>query len=199
MAKSWIVVGVVLGSLVWQGQSPKVAAAQPGQTQPAASAYAQPGTQIQVTPDEYRVLVRGEYGTGEIIGGGILGTWFGLGLGHAVQGRWSDKGWIFTFGEIGSVAMLTYGLARCIEEDYYYDDSRHDGCDTGGLYLASGLIGFAVFRIWEIVDVWRGPIVHNQKLRELRWRTGYGAPRWGVFAAPPAKGDGGIAGVTLRF
>lgn len=197
MGKAWIVVGVVLGSLAGV---PRLAAAQPGQTPPGPAPHTQPWTQIQVTPDEYKMLMRGEYTAGEIVGGGLLGTFWGLGLGHAVQGRWSDKGWMFTFGELGSFAMLTYGLVRCLEEDYYYDDYRNDGgCDTAGLYLAAGAIGYAVFRIWEAIDVWHGPVVHNQKLRELRWRTGYGAPRWSVFAAP-AKGDGGgIAGITLRF
>jgi hypothetical protein len=187
MPKTWLLVGVVVGALSWSS----TARAQPGQT-PAQSG------EVTVTPEEYQMLVRGEYQAGEIIVGGLVGTFWGLGLGHAIQGRWSDQGWKFTLGELGSFAVMMYGLMRELNsDDYYYGDNRRND-DTGVTYLVAGAIGFAVFRIWELVDVWHGPIEHNNKLRELRWRTGYGQPRWSVFAAP-AHGDGGVAGVVLRF
>ena len=32
------------------------------------------------------------------IAGGVTGTVLGLGIGHGVQGRWNEKGWIFLLG-----------------------------------------------------------------------------------------------------
>ena len=34
--------------------------------------------------------------------GGALSILPGFGIGHAVQGRWREKGWIFTAGEVVS-------------------------------------------------------------------------------------------------
>ena len=39
------------------------------------------------------------------IAGTIAGTLLGLGIGHAIQGRYSKRGWIFTVGEVGGLLV----------------------------------------------------------------------------------------------
>lgn len=176
--------------------------AQPGLASPApCDAYTEPcGQPVQVTPDEYRLLQRGYISDGQHVGGGLVGTFFGFGLGHAVQGRWSEKGWMFTVGESAGIGLVMYGLIDCIEDDYY-DEYGDDDCAWGS--IAIGMVALSVFRIWELVDVWAGPAQHNARVRNLRYRLGLEAPprtpAWGVFAAPPRDGEGAVAGITLRF
>ena len=122
---------------------------------------------IQLTEKDKEVLEIGEISTGRYVAGGILGTYpIGFGIGHAIQGRWSEQGWIFTAGELGSVAMLLGGLSSCLKGDA---DDFFDDCSGGeNALITVGLIGFIGFRIWEIVDVWAVPPSHNKKHRELQ-------------------------------
>lgn len=208
-----VVVGL-LGSLAG------VASAQPGRTypqpppQPSPTYPGQPGPYTPapytpppctyapscqrrlpaITPHEQQLLLHGEYTQGEIVGGGLIGTFFGFGLGHAVQGRWSDKGWLFTVGEGGAMALMMSTMADCIDETL-------DGPQTcNENWLAFSAIAFGVLRLWEIVDVWAGPARYNSEVRRLRWRLGIAPqPRWGLRLAPAKHGSGGTVGVTYRF
>jgi hypothetical protein len=70
-----------------------------------------------------------------IASGIITTTTIGAGLGHAIQGRWRQKGWIFTAACFGLplATMLAVG------------------------HPAGALFGFGLyvpFHIWEIVDIW---------------------------------------------
>ena len=85
------------------------------------------------------------------IAGGILGTWIGLGLGHAVNGTWREIGKIFTYGEIIAVGSLTTGL--------FMTGPEFDGSDLGTAMFVNGLIVYGGLRLWEIVDVWLRPII----------------------------------------
>lgn len=56
---------------------------------------------IDLTDKDKEILEIGEISTVSYVVGGVLGTYpVGLGIGHAIQGRWSQKGWIFTAGEL---------------------------------------------------------------------------------------------------
>jgi hypothetical protein len=57
------------------------------------------GAQTELSEEEREILERGEYSTGEWVGGGIVGYLAGFGIGQALQGRRSDIGWVFTLGE----------------------------------------------------------------------------------------------------
>src|SRR5690606_6489502 len=70
--------------------------------------------QVQVTPDEQELLERGFISQGQHVGGGLAAMFIGFGVGQAVQGRWSDKGWIFTIGEGLAIAGLFYGVAHAV-------------------------------------------------------------------------------------
>lgn len=182
------------------------AMAQPGQA-PAPAPYPQqypaPAQPVQVTPDEYELLQRGEISQGQYIGGGILGSWMGFGTGHAVQERWTDKGWIFTVGESIGFGFMMAGMISCLDHAYDYDQSERD-CREG--YFWGGFIALVGLRIWEIVDVWAYPPVHNRKVRELRARV-YGPSYYQQYGQPPPPPpvymravDGGFTGgITVTF
>lgn len=181
--------------------STSTAVAQPGQTPPPPPpGYGQPyPVPMQaLSPEERALLEKGEYTEGQIVGGGLLGTFFGLGIGHAVQGRFKEKGWIFLVGEAAGAYVWIWTMANCLND---IDDDR-DRCNEG--LLVTSILAVGVLRIWEIVDVWAHPGAHNRRVRQLRNRLYqqqgpyYPQPRWGVFAAPGKEG-GGVAGVMVRF
>ena len=188
------------------------ASAQPGQTPPPQPApqpaptynpdYGQPAPYYHLlTWEERDLLARGEISEGAHFGGGLLGTFMGLGFGHAVQGRYLEKGWIFTVGEVGSFTALITGVIRCFEGD---DDPEFgdDGCDNNDEMLVwGGIIGILVFRTWEMIDVWAGPASHNARVRAARNKAyGYTShPGYSLYLVPSSKGSGAVGGFTLRF
>lgn len=119
---------------------------------------------ISLTEKDRDVLEIGEISNAKYVIGGILGTYpIGLGLGHAVQGRWDQTGWIFTAGELGSVGVFLVGALSC--------DNNNDNTtcsDWSTTLIVSGIIGYVGFRLWEIGDVWAAPLGHNRKVRELK-------------------------------
>lgn len=120
---------------------------------------------ITLTENDQKVMEVGEISTARYITGGILGTYpIGFGIGHAVQGRWTQGGWIFTAGEVGSLGLLLAGIAGCVDNAF-----NSDNCSGGeAALITTGIIGFVGFRIWEIIDVWAVPPGHNKKFRELK-------------------------------
>jgi len=179
------------------------AAAQPGQTPPAPPpgwappqpVYAAPGYHL-LSAEERDLLAEGEISTEAYIGGGVVGSVFAFGLGHLVQGRFLDKGWIFMAGEAASLTIFMVGLSHCWGDAF---DGADDTCDDYSAWLAVGLVGAVGFRIWELIDVWAGPPAHNARVRAARMRAGL--PPYGLFTAPSLGGGdaGGVAGLTLRF
>jgi hypothetical protein len=162
---------------------------------PAPYAY-QPQV-VQLTVDEQDMLAHGEITDIEHLGGGLASLFLGFGTGQGIQRRWSDRGWIFTFGELASVAVMIYGATRTI------------GCiqvgncrtDEGTGELIGGALVFGGLRIWEIVDAFAVPLSYNSDVRMLRARIGYrpqGA--YGLYLAPPhLQEPGGVAGLRVRF
>jgi len=59
-----------------------------------------------LTYDEYRLLRRGEISERTRFGGILASDLFGLGIGQAMQGRWLETGWLFTFGELATASLL---------------------------------------------------------------------------------------------
>lgn len=87
--------------------------------------------------------------TGQYIGGGAVGTFVGFGIGHAIQGRYQEAGWIFTTAEIASLGLIVYGFGSCEKDANGKTSSR---CGT----LSLGLTGVFISRVFEIIDVWAG-------------------------------------------
>ena len=98
--------------------------------------------------------------------GGVLGTLPGFGIGHAIQGRWKEKGWIFTAGELTAAAGFLYFVikstsslpsAKEIVNNYSKSDSSSTnlkGPFINGLVSLAFLTLFLGFKAVETVDVW---------------------------------------------
>jgi hypothetical protein len=157
---------------------------------------------VQLTAEENELLKRGEISEGEHIGGGLAALFLGFGSGQAIQGRWGDRGWIFTLGEVASIGLLLWGWSEawnCTLDDVECDDSRGVG------KLTVGALAFSGFRVWETIDAFAVPAGHNRDVRALRMRlgyppAGYGRPGYSLHLAPSqGNGRGGVAGLTVRF
>lgn len=88
------------------------------------------------------------------ITGGVVGTLWGFGIGHAVQGRYRQDGWKFTVGEAVGSLLLLINMGECFPEN------RPCGSALGINFGLEILTGFALvggFRIWEIIDLWVAP------------------------------------------
>jgi hypothetical protein len=122
--------------------------------------------EIKLTDKDKAILEMGEISTARYITGGILGTYpFGLGIGHAIQGRWSEDGQIFTFGELASVGVVIGGALSCL---YKSGDEDWSCSSFEQTLIVLGALGFIGLRIWEIVDVWAVPPSHNSKFNKLK-------------------------------
>ena len=202
--RTLLLIAVLLG--------PAVAYAQPGTTEPMPyepqGYYAQqPAVQLQLTGEQADLLARGEISIGRYITGGILAYGVGFGVGHAVQGRWSDQGWIYTVGESASLIAIMYGLTQLADgrnnfDGTYQDDYQENQRDRRGRnYALAGIVGLVGFRIWEVVDAWAAPPFHNRKVRALKRQLGLAPPELGFYLAPPQNpsASGGVAGLSLSF
>lgn len=91
------------------------------------------------------------------IAGGVVGTVIGLGIGQAINGNYTNSGWVFTLTEAPSLGMLIAGamIYRMGAPYLTYDQAYNLGI---GL-LIPGVLLFAGFRIWDIVDLWSMPYV----------------------------------------
>jgi hypothetical protein len=140
--------------------------------------------------EDRRVLNIGEIGDTAYIAGGLLSIYPGFGVGHAVQGRFTDKGWIFTAGELGSLGLILAGAGDC----WSSSSSNNQTCNGGGA-IVFGVLGFVGFRVWEVVDAWVAPPQINNHYRSLRAQM-YQSSLQPVFA--PTK-DGAVAGFRMTF
>jgi len=83
------------------------------------------------------------------ITGRLLGTFFGYGIGHAVLGKWLEKGWIFTALETTSSIIIWNGLS-----------SRDFSTPVKTAFFLGGGV-----RFWEIIDVWTLDLQDNNNNR----------------------------------
>jgi hypothetical protein len=151
---------------------------------------------VELSSSDHRVLAIGEISEDAHLGGGAIGTLVGFGLGHAVQGRYGDKGWIFTIGDIVGMGLFLLATIDCA-----FEVGGSQTCESKNrLQLGTAL--FVGFRIWEIVDVWAGPPAHNRRYRELKGRV---TPQARLFLTPVAQNSVGVptlgatAGVRFTF
>lgn len=83
------------------------------------------------------------------IAGGVASILLGFGIGHAIQGRWKERGWIHTAFQTGVIAGFLFGgnffLPESITIEHY------------ALYFLSGTLLFMGSRVWETVDAWALP------------------------------------------
>lgn len=191
--RTLLLVLVLLGSTA--------AHAQPGQTEPIGY-YVQQPVQLQLSEEQQALLARGEIPLGAYITGGILSYALGFGIGHAVQGRWREGGWIFTAGEVASVTAIIFGASEANRYDRAYPSSEYEGQNRRGQkYMVAGIVGLIGFRVWGVIDAWVAPPIHNRKVRALKQQLGLTPPSYSFYLAPPqgSSGSGGVAGLSLSF
>ena len=91
---------------------------------------------------------------GQYVVGGLAGIFPGFGIGHAIQGRYAEKGWIFT---VGSFSMFAGGFgAVFFGMGAGYDSNNPLLIGAAYVFLGVMVIGVGL-RIWEIVDAWMLP------------------------------------------
>lgn len=96
---------------------------------------------------------------GRYIGGGAASIFLGFGIGQAIQGRWSERGWIHATIQsitlavsIGSLVFTGVSLLEDANNDYFSGQSS-----VGfGLIIGAVIVGIGS-RIWEIIDTWMLP------------------------------------------
>lgn len=162
--------------------------------QPVPAPYNYQPMAIQLTAEEHSLLQRGEISDGAHVGGGLANVFLGFGIGQAIQGRWSEKGWLFTVGGAASITAIIVGAVSTIE------GGGENG--EGVLLFIGGYIGFLVFHVWGAVDAFIEPPKHNRRVRELRARLGIPSPYWGrvmPYVQPSRDHGGGTAGLVFRF
>jgi hypothetical protein len=103
-------------------------------------------TNLRANPNDDANAERGQENVHYVSPGMYVASGFvttltvGAGIGHAMQGRWQERGWIFTAALIGlpAAGMLATGRAE------------------------GAMVGFALwfpFHVWEVIDIWAAPTV----------------------------------------
>lgn len=98
--------------------------------------------------DDYHEISWAKY-----LGGGLFAISPGFGLGHLVQERWLEKGYLFTFLPVGFFAL---SIIEC-------QSPRGDltTCLSSITLAGAGIVGV---KIWEIIDAWRTPLLYNGRI-----------------------------------
>ncbi|HUS29648.1 MAG TPA: hypothetical protein VMZ53_14140 [Kofleriaceae bacterium] len=109
----------------------------------------------------------------------------GFGLGHVVEGRWREKGWIFTTSETLATGLFVGGMLA--------DMSCTQHCGYGGAAFATGMIALVGLRIWESVDAVNGARRKHARFMQRQMRLGL------HLAPSKGGGDGAVAGLSLSF
>jgi hypothetical protein len=157
------------------------------------------GTTSALTEDERWILDRGEISSGAYIAGGILGTYpLGLGIGHAIQGRYSRNGYIFTLTQVGAIGIMTAGVLNCIEKNLATPFSNGISSCNNAL-TTIGAVAYVGVRIWEIIDLWSYPPDHNRRYRSLKERSSPASVQGWILPASLDKTLGIQLGLTLRL
>ena len=180
--------------------APQVAQATPGVVVVnTAPAPAPEHPRLQLSAEDQELIMDGEIGPVAHIGGGAVALFFGLGVGQAVQGRWGERGWIFTVGEPAALGLTIYGLVKagssCAEV------AEGESCGGGGMVLAgTGLLALSALHVWEVVDAFVAPVGHNRRVRAAKLRAGMN-PMYSVapYVAPSQSGNGTVGGLSFSF
>ena len=120
------------------------------------------------------------------IGGGVVGTLVGFGIGHGINGTYKKMGWVFTAGELLSLIAIYAGTLDSLVDSVAGQAPKVSNTLVFGIYSLLG------FRLWEIFDVWWRPVQMNKAYRESRPRN---RVSFGVF---PVRG-GAQAALGMSF
>lgn len=104
-------------------------------------------SQDEVTPSMWRS-----------VGGTLTGMVVGFGSGHAIQGRYKEKGWIFTLGEGVAIGGMIASASQC---ETTQAETQVGGTaiqtqvnrECGGALPLVSLLGFVGMRLWQVIDL----------------------------------------------
>ena len=90
--------------------------------------------------------------------GGVIGTTIGLGIGHAVQGRWQKGyGWFFTIAAIVTAVGGMFPMCRISQEKDIYEPAYEECARKNNRKKRPWQIAFWAVRGLEVVSVWWPP------------------------------------------
>lgn len=164
---------------------------------------AAPRLAIELTEKEVWLLERNDISKPRYVVGGVLESAYGFGIGHIVQGRWLEKGWVFTAGELSAVAAVVYGFREVERNSWCRAGEFGTECgdkSLGRALIFGGIATYVGFRIWGAVDAWAAPMAEAGRRRTLRRLLGLppGAKLAPVISTTP-DASGPMAGFDLRF
>ena len=176
-----------------------IAGAQPGAYPPSSPmgppGYGPPPPVYQLTPEDREILDEPYTPPMTTAISGAAAVVIGFGLGQAIEGRYSDTGWIFTLGEGGSLAAMiagAVGFNRCV---------LGAACNQNSgavALLVGGALAYTGFHIWDVLDAFIAPSRQNARIREVRRK--YGMPPVVPYAGVPQGGQSGMtAGLAFQF
>ena len=102
------------------------------------------------------------------VGGAIISTLSGFGIGHAIQGRYWERGWIFTLGGTLAWGGFVYFAYSFFDEFFLKDTITsalnkeevswfNDDAKTMAGWALACLVAYVGVRVWETVDAWTFP------------------------------------------
>ena len=98
---------------------------------------------------------------GRYIGGGVASIFLGFGIGHAIQGRWGERGWVFTLlDSIAIGGMVTSFISPTVGSHF----------PTFVVVLYGSFFLLLGSRIWSIIDAWILPS-HYKIAQESRFQV----------------------------
>lgn len=77
-------------------------------------------------------------------------------MGHVIQGRWQEIGWVFTLAEVPLMAALPITALIAILSG----SSSSLATTTMALFIVN-LAGLLGFRTWQVIDLTNAPTVEN--------------------------------------
>jgi hypothetical protein len=154
---------------------------------------------ITLSPEELKVFNIGPLSDARYITGGTLGTVIGFGMGHVVQGRWQDKGWIFSAGQSFSLVMAAGATVSCISDSLFDNFSEQDGSGSVCILANIALAGFFGLKVWEIIDLWHGGSVQRTEFKRLKLKMGLNAPEISYKLVPMFASNNVGLGLNIRF
>ncbi|HEV7556237.1 MAG TPA: hypothetical protein VGO00_12305 [Kofleriaceae bacterium] len=162
MTARWIVIAAALGVSL-----PAFADPAPAPMVPAPYDYRPPSATPILDDDDRSVLEQGEISDGQTIGGGVAAILVGFGIGQSIEGRWLERGWMFTLADTGAAGLEVAGVIEL------FSRGCNHSCENRGLAMLGGAAAIELgSRILQTWDAFVGPRTHNRRVRELRARTG---------------------------
>ena len=111
-----------------------------------------------------------------------------FGVGHAAQGRWFERGWIFTAGQAISAAFVPVAVTVV---------NRTQVRITPHLAFAT-TIPFLVFFVWEKIDLWKKPSNYHITTDIAGHKSG-SFNKTAFFVSPSLNVNSVGLGLGLRF